>query len=39
MTTKQWFALIVVLLAVAAAAGGLEDTMRQEFNPVWDGNK
>lgn len=39
MTTKQWLALIVVLLAVAAAAGGLEDTMRQEFNPVWQEDK
>lgn len=39
MTPKQWFALVVALVVIAAAAGGLEDTMRQEFNPVWDGNK
>ena len=40
MTTKQWLAMIVVLVAVSAAAGGLADTMEAEYHPVWqEGDK
>lgn len=39
MTTKQWLALIVLAVAISAAAGGLENTIRQEFNPMWQEGK